>query len=85
MIFHYHYQWDKRDERERNVAAIREHLDYIEALESRNAAAIAKRCNAHMTTALSTLLASIREFDVGSGADRADRSAGATLHSDLAA
>ena len=71
MIFHYHYLWDKRDERERNVAAIREHLDYIEALESRNASAIAKRCNAHMATALSTLLASIREMTSRSGADRA--------------
>jgi len=71
MIFHYHYMWNKRDERERNIVAIREHLDYIDALESRNAAAIVKSCNAHMATALSTLLASIREFDDGSGADRA--------------
>ena len=71
MIFHYHYLWDKCDERERNVVAIRKHLDYIEALESRNASAIAKRCNAHMATALSTLLASIREYDDSSRADRA--------------
>ena len=27
LIFHYHYQWNKRDERQRNEVAIREHLD----------------------------------------------------------
>ena len=32
MIFHYHYQWNKRDERERNIAAMHEHLTYIDAL-----------------------------------------------------
>ena len=26
LIFHYHYQWNKRDERQRNEVAIREHL-----------------------------------------------------------
>ena len=32
FIFHYHYQWNKADEKERNKAAIMEHLAYIEAL-----------------------------------------------------
>ena len=32
LIFHYHYQWNKRDERQRNEVAIREHLAYIDAL-----------------------------------------------------
>ena len=31
LIFHYHYQWNKQDERQRNERAIREHLTYIEA------------------------------------------------------
>ena len=35
FIFHYHYQWNKADEKERNKAAILEHLAYIEALQSR--------------------------------------------------
>lgn len=60
LIFHYHYQWNKRDERERNIVAIREHLAYIDALQSRNAGAVADSCNAHMDTARLTLLASIR-------------------------
>ena len=40
LIFHYHYQWNKRDERQRNEVAIREHLTYIEALFSRNASIV---------------------------------------------
>jgi hypothetical protein len=38
LIFHYHYQWNKQDERQRNEVAIREHLTYIDALLSRNVA-----------------------------------------------
>jgi DNA-binding GntR family transcriptional regulator len=62
MIFHYHYQWNKRDERERNIAAIREHLVYIDALQSRERSAVERSCKAHMATARVTLLASIRRF-----------------------
>ena len=40
LIFHYHYQWNKRDERQRNEVAIEEHLSYIDALLSRNVAAV---------------------------------------------
>ncbi len=36
LIFHYHYQWNKRDERQRNEVAIREHLAYIDALVGKN-------------------------------------------------
>jgi DNA-binding GntR family transcriptional regulator len=63
MIFHYHYQWNKRYEKERNIAAIREHLVYIEALQSRDRYAATATCRAHMTTARSTLLDSIRHFE----------------------
>jgi len=62
MIFHYHYQWSKVDERERNIVAIREHLAYIEALQARDASAVAETCGAHMATARITLMASIRRF-----------------------
>jgi DNA-binding GntR family transcriptional regulator len=62
MTFHYHYQWNKRDERERNIVAMHEHLTYIDALQSRNASAVAESCKAHMATARLTLLASIRRF-----------------------
>ncbi len=59
MIFHYHYQWNKRDERQRNIVAMHEHLAYIDALQRRDASAVAQSCNAHMATARLTLLSSI--------------------------
>jgi DNA-binding GntR family transcriptional regulator len=59
LIFHYHYQWNKVDERERNRAAIHEHLDYIEALFSRDPRRIELCCKTHLNSARKTLLASI--------------------------
>jgi DNA-binding GntR family transcriptional regulator len=59
MIFHYHYQWSKVDEKARNSAAIDEHLAYIAALKSRDREAAMAQCRAHMRTARATLLRSI--------------------------
>ena len=59
VVFHYHYQWDKHDEKERNSVAIHEHLDYISALRSRDARLTVAKCKAHMRTARRTLLSSI--------------------------
>ena len=56
LIFHYHYQWNKRDERQRNEVAIQEHLAYIEALLSGDSAAVEMACRAHLTSAKQTLL-----------------------------
>jgi DNA-binding GntR family transcriptional regulator len=58
LIFHYHYQWNKRDERHRNKVAIDEHLVYIEALLSRNVAMVELACRAHLTSAKETLMRS---------------------------
>jgi DNA-binding GntR family transcriptional regulator len=58
LIFHYHYQWNKRDERQRNEVAIAEHLTYIEALLSRNVSTITLACRAHLASAKETLLRS---------------------------
>jgi DNA-binding GntR family transcriptional regulator len=58
LIFHYHYQWNKRDERQRNEVAIREHLTYIEALFGRNARMVELACRAHLASARETLLRS---------------------------
>ena len=63
MIFHYHYQWNKKDEKDRNIAAIREHLGYIKALQSRDRNAATASCRVHMATARSTLLDSVRQFE----------------------
>jgi DNA-binding GntR family transcriptional regulator len=62
LIFHYHYQWNKRDEKLRNIDAMREHLTYIEGLQSRDPARATESCRAHMRTARATLMASIGEL-----------------------
>jgi len=61
LIFHYHYQWNKHDERVRNEVAIREHLTYIEALFSRNLSMIDLACRAHLASAKQTLLQATSE------------------------
>ena len=61
LIFHYHYQWNKRDERQRNEVAIREHLTYIEALFGRNASIVELACRAHLASARHTLIRAISE------------------------
>ncbi|CAN5427288.1 GntR family transcriptional regulator [soil metagenome] len=58
LIFHYHYQWNKQDERQRNEVAIHEHLTYIEALISRNISIVDLACRAHLASAKQTLLSS---------------------------
>jgi DNA-binding GntR family transcriptional regulator len=59
MIFHYHYQWNKQDERQRNEVAMREHLSYIDALLSRDVKVAEQACNAHLTSARETLMRSM--------------------------
>ena len=59
LIFHYHYQWNKADEKERNRAAILEHLTYIEALQSRNRRSIGSACRRHLRSARNTLVRSL--------------------------
>ena len=59
LIFHYHYQWNKVDEKERNAVAIGEHLDYIKALYTRNPERIEQAARRHLKSARNTLLASI--------------------------
>jgi DNA-binding GntR family transcriptional regulator len=58
LIFHYHYQWNKKDERERNEVAIREHLAYIDALLSRSRSAVVGACRTHLASARQTLIRS---------------------------
>ncbi len=58
LIFHYHYQWNKHDERQRNEVAIREHVAYIDALLSRRSQRVEKACHAHLASARETLIRS---------------------------
>ncbi|MGV8853023.1 MAG: GntR family transcriptional regulator [Devosia sp.] len=62
VIFHYHYQWNKRDERQRNEAAILEHLIYIEALFSQDSARVRAACDLHLASAKTTMLAAFSPY-----------------------
>lgn len=55
LIFHYHYQWNKRDERQRNEVAIGEHIAYIDALLARDRRQVEQTCRAHLASARQTL------------------------------
>lgn len=59
FIFHYHYQWNKADEKERNKVAIHEHLAYIDALQNRDRSKIQTACRKHLQSARHTLLRSL--------------------------
>lgn len=59
LIFHYHYQWNKALEKQRNRDAILEHIDYIDALFSLDATRVEQACRRHLVSAKSTLLASL--------------------------
>jgi DNA-binding GntR family transcriptional regulator len=58
LIFHYHYQWNKQDERQRNEVAVGEHLTYIEALSTGSERMVDLACRAHLTSAKQTLIRS---------------------------
>ena len=70
LIFHYHYQWNKQDERKRNEVAIREHLTYIEALRSRSRTIVELACRAHLASAKETLMSSTSGKTVRSAQDQ---------------
>lgn len=59
LIFHYHYQWDKREELTRNRNAIGEHLRIITALKARNRNEAQTAARAHLATSKETLAASM--------------------------
>jgi DNA-binding GntR family transcriptional regulator len=60
MVFHYHYQWNRVTQKERNRRAIAEHLDYIRALKGGDRDALESACRTHLASARQTLLQSVR-------------------------
>ena len=68
MVFHYHYQWDKREEMPRNREAVREHLAILRALVARDAPSAMKAMRTHLHSARSTMLDAIREGGAGTRA-----------------
>lgn len=75
MVYHYHYQWDKRDEIPRNQYALQEHLAILRPLVDGDAAAAQAAMRAHLRSARSTMLSALRKRDAGharpDGANRA--------------
>ncbi|WP_207459246.1 GntR family transcriptional regulator [Azospirillum sp. SYSU D00513] len=67
FVFHYHYQWERKGERARNIVALEEHLRILEALDRRDAPEAARRLAEHLATARSTLLDSIEGMGEGIG------------------
>ncbi|MDX3928431.1 MAG: GntR family transcriptional regulator [Shinella sp.] len=59
IVFHYHYQWNKTNARQRNARALEEHLAYIAALRSRDPVRVEEACRRHLKSARETLLQSI--------------------------
>lgn len=60
LIFHYHYQWDKSGQRDRNRAAVGEHRDIIRAIRTRNPDLAQAAMETHLATSKKTLIASFR-------------------------
>lgn len=60
LIFHYHYQWDKTNERHRNESAIGEHMAIVRALRAHDPDAAEAATRTHLTTSKDTLLSSLR-------------------------
>ena len=56
LVLHYHFQWNKADERTRNADAIQEHLAYIDALRSRDVGRAQAAALRHLATSKQTLL-----------------------------
>jgi DNA-binding GntR family transcriptional regulator len=66
FVFHYHYQWDKSDEKERNQVALTEHLAILSAISERDFATAKKCLERHLNTARLTLVKSMISAKVGS-------------------
>lgn len=58
-IFHYTYQWNRDDEKERNTRALKEHLNYISSLCDRDIDAVEATLKSHLDSARVTLMNSI--------------------------
>lgn len=58
LICHYHYQWNKGDELERNKVALEEHVAIITQLLAHNTSGVIVAMETHLNTAKKTLLRS---------------------------
>lgn len=61
FIFFYHYQWEKVSEKNRNLNALKEHLNFIDALLERNDYKAKRYLFIHLQSAQNTLMNSIEQ------------------------
>ena len=71
MVYHYHYQWDKRDEIPRNQYALQEHLAILRPLVRGDVAAALAAMRVHLGSSRSTMLNALRQRDAGHGREQA--------------
>jgi DNA-binding GntR family transcriptional regulator len=55
FVFHYHYQWDKSDEKERNCVALQEHLIIMARMLTGDYRGATSALESHLNTAKQTL------------------------------
>nr|WP_067294264.1 GntR family transcriptional regulator [Marinobacterium profundum] len=55
FVFHYHYQWDKSDEKERNSVAVDEHIDIISHMLMKDLTKATLSMERHLNTAKTSL------------------------------
>ncbi|MDY7546610.1 GntR family transcriptional regulator [Glaciimonas sp. CA11.2] len=60
FVFHYHYQWDKGEEMQRNSYALKEHLAILHALSERNPEKALDCMRSHLDSSRTSLMKSIR-------------------------
>lgn len=59
VIFHYHYRWNKQDERARNLDAAHQHLDVVTSLQAGDTENASNKFQEHLIAARTTLLNSV--------------------------
>ena len=60
LVFHYHYQWNRIDERSRNTVAVAEHLDILHALAAGETEGARLRLQDHLLTSRRSLIQSLQ-------------------------
>ncbi|MFT2111213.1 GntR family transcriptional regulator [Marinomonas sp. 2405UD68-3] len=55
FVFHYHYQWDKNSEKDRNTVAVQEHIDIISKMLMKDYRGATRALEKHLETAKRSL------------------------------
>ncbi|HEX8606068.1 MAG TPA: FCD domain-containing protein, partial [Pseudoduganella sp.] len=61
LVFHYHYQWDKRDELPRNQYAVQEHVAILRALVEGDVPAALAAMRTHLHSSRTTMLNALHD------------------------